>query len=106
MNGLMAVLADDQGFAVARGHPSHPQGFLPPAWAVQVREFAHLVHLAVLRSSAQLAPLRHLTPTVEDLDRMVVEVGVFLPAQFKAPKPRYPWLSVPVLTDRDFQHFV
>jgi hypothetical protein len=37
MNGLMAVLADDQGFAVARGHPSHPQGFRPPAWAVQVR---------------------------------------------------------------------
>lgn len=37
MNGLRAVLADDQGFAVARGQPSPPQGFLPPAWAVQVR---------------------------------------------------------------------
>jgi hypothetical protein len=48
VDGVVAVSADYQGFAAARGHPLHPGGFLLPAWFVHISELADVMHLDVV----------------------------------------------------------
>jgi hypothetical protein len=57
MDLLVALPAENQGLAPTRCHPSDPEGFLPPPWLAQVREFADVVHFAVLRCATQFACL-------------------------------------------------
>jgi len=93
MNGLVAVLADNEGLAVAGGQPLPPEGFLPAPWLVQVREFPDLGPLAGRRGSAKFADccqqaLHDLASLVEHRFGVVVEASVFLPTSLYAPKPR------------------
>jgi hypothetical protein len=45
MNGLVALLTDDQGLATACSHPLDPGRFLAPSWSIQVRQLADVVDL-------------------------------------------------------------
>jgi len=52
---LVTGAADDEGFAVTRGHPHDPfRWFLPP-FGVEVFERPDVVHLNLMRGAAQFA---------------------------------------------------
>src|ERR1700760_2941096 len=45
VGGFIAYAADDQGFAVACGHPCSPFGLLLPPFGIEVFECPDMVHL-------------------------------------------------------------
>ena len=83
---LVAGAADDQGFAVARGHPLGPFGPLGPTFGLEVLEVPNVVYFNATLRAAQLAgvstePLQQLRSAVapnprglivEDADRGLV----------------------------------
>jgi hypothetical protein len=91
---LVALPAENQGFAPTRCHPSDPEGFLPPPWLTQVREFTDVVNFAVRRGAAQFASLSqkaldHLTAIAVYLLRLIVEdslLSLLLPRSWMTPK--------------------
>ena len=55
VNGLVALLADNQGLAVARRHPLDPGRLFALAWSVQVRQPVDVVNLTGPLGTTQLA---------------------------------------------------
>jgi len=91
MNGLVALLTDNQGLAAACSHPLDPGRLLPLSWSVQIRQLADVVYLTGPHGPTELAflsqkALHHLAPTIEDFLGVVVEDGVFLPAKLDVPE--------------------
>jgi hypothetical protein len=96
MDLLVALPAENQGLTPTRGHPSDQEGFLPPPWLTQVREFADVVNFAVRRSTEQFAGLSekaldHLTAMAVYLLRLIVEDGLLMPSLRDAAKPCHQW---------------
>src|SRR5262249_30850509 len=111
MDDFVTRSTDDQCLAAAGGHPLDPGWFLTLAWPVQIRQFANVVDLAGPLYAAQLAflgqqTLHHIAPTADHLLGLVVEDGVFLPAEFDAPEAGYQSLLLPTTFDGHLQHLL
>ena len=111
MNGLVALLTDDQGLAAAGSHPLDPGRFLALSWSVQIRQLADVVDLTGPLGPTELAflsqkALHHLTPNTENLLGVVVEDGVLLPAKLDAPEACDQWLLLRTAIDDDLQHLL
>ena len=80
MDALVAGAADDQGFALARGHLLDPGGRGGPSLDVQATQVSNVVHFGAVVGAAHLAGIGEqalddlAASAVPDLLRMVVEV--------------------------------
>jgi len=77
MNGLVALLADDQGLAAACSHPLDPGRFLALSGSVQVRQLVDVVDLTGPLGTTELAflsqkALHHLAPNTVRLPRSLM----------------------------------
>ena len=63
MNGLVALLTDDQGLAAASRHEFDPGRFLSLSWSVQIGQLANVMDLTASLGAAQFAFLSgHMPP--------------------------------------------
>src|SRR6266702_8344393 len=74
----MMLAADDQSLALACGHTSDPGGLLALPLALEVGEFADMVHLDGLMRIAQFAgvreePIQQLTPRAPDAWGLIIK---------------------------------
>ena len=111
MNGLVALLTDNQSLAAACGHPLDPGRFLTLSWSVQIRELADVVNLTGPLGPTELAflsqkALHHLAPNTEDFLGVVVEDGVFLPTKLDAPEACHQRLLLRSTIDDHLQHLL
>jgi len=111
MNGLVALLADDQGLAAACSHPLDPGRFLALSGSVQVRQLVDVVDLTGPLGTTELAflsqkALHHLAPNTEYLLGVVVEDGAFLPAKLNTPEACDQWFLLRTAIDDDLQHLL
>jgi hypothetical protein len=106
MNGLVALLTDNQSLAAACSHPLDPGRFLTLAWSVQIRELADVVNLTGPLAFLSQKALHHLAPNTENLLGVVVEDGVFLPAKLDAPEACHQRLLLRSTIDDHLQHLL
>src|SRR6202171_3404817 len=84
MNGLVALLTEDQGLAAASRHEFDAGGILSLSWSIQIGQLADVVDLTASLGAAQFAflsqkALHHLAPSTGDLLGVGVEDGMLLP---------------------------
>jgi len=92
MNGLVALLTDDQSLAAARSHPLDPGRFLALSRSIQIGKLADVVDLTGPLGPTELAflsqkALHHLTSSTENF-LIVTLFGVGVDTHLTRRTPR------------------